>query len=359
MLKRAAALLFVCASTAPWIGCGTTKSKYLYAALPSASELVAYREDPNSGVLTALSFSPITAGPGVESVAVHPSKQFLYAVNSGEIPQGDVSLYTISTAGVLTEVTPRTPVGTTPTLLAIDSAGSYLYVGNTGSQDISVFSINPTSGALTLIPQLGSSPTARLGIAPLNMKLSPSGNVLYVTGAGNPSYIEVFSVAGGVLTFVQSVQPGTNPYGLVIDPSGAHLYTANTGANSISEYSIASNGSLTELSGSPLGETFASPVALLVHKSGKYLFVANQGSSNLAAYTIGSDGGLTLLSNSPFATGAQPSVIAADPSGNYLFVGNQSSPVIESFSLNTSNGTLTAVASYSVANTPTSIAVAP
>src|ERR1700722_16940154 len=113
------------------------------------------------------------------------------------------------------------------------------------------------------------------------MKLAPSGNALYLTGQGNPGYIEVFSLNAGVASLLQVIQPeGTNPYGLAIDPSGAHLYTANTGSNSISEYSIGSDGSLTELSSSPLGEVYSAPLALLVDRSGKYLYVANVGSAN-------------------------------------------------------------------------------
>ncbi len=349
MLKKAAALFLVGAGIATWMGCGTTINRYLYAALPAASQIVAYREDPNAGVLTALSVSPITAGPAVQSIAIHPSKMFLYAANSGE---SDVSLFTISSVGVLTEVTPRTVTGTAPTLLAMDSAGSFLYVANSGTNNISVFSIDASSGQLTPV---GGSPFP-IGIAPLNMKLAPSGNVLYVTGGGSPGYIEVFGLNAGVLSVIQVIQPGTNPYGLAIDPSGSHLYTANTGDNSISEFTINSDGSLTELSGSPIGESYSTPVALLIDKSGQYLYVANAGSSNLGAYSIGSDGSLTLLTNSPFGTGAQPSFIASDPSGKYLFVGNQSSPAIQSFSLDASSGTLTSVATYSVGNTPSSIA---
>jgi 6-phosphogluconolactonase (cycloisomerase 2 family) len=144
---------------------------------------------------------------------------------------------------------------------------------------------------------------------------------------------------------------------MAIAPSGSFLYVANTGDSTISEYSIGSDGTLTELSGSPLGETYASPLSLTIDPSGKYLYAANEGSSNLAAYTIGSDGSLTALTNSPFATGAQPSFVTSDPSGKYIFVGNQSSPAIQSFSLATSTGTLTSVNTYSVGNTAVSIAV--
>ena len=355
MLKKAAALALVGASLTMWVGCTSNSSQYLYATIPASNQIVAFREDPNSGVLTVLSGSPITAGPAVQSIAIHPSKKFLYAANSGE---SDISLFTIASNGALTELPPRKQTGIAPTLLAMDSAGSFLYVANTASANISVFSIDAGSGALN---EVVGSPFST-SLPALNMKLSPSGNVLYVTLGGAPGYIEVFSVDPGGQTLanlIQYLQPGTNPYGLAIDPSGTHLYTANTQDNSIGEYTIGTDGSLTQVLGSPIGQTFAAPTALLVDPSGKYLYVANEGSSNLSAYGIGSDGGLTLLTNSPFATAKEPTFITSDPAGKYLFVGNQSGAVIQSFSLDGSTGTLTSVHSYSVGGTPTSIAVTP
>jgi 6-phosphogluconolactonase len=349
MLKRAMALSLLCAGMAAWISCGTTTSRFLYAAIPAASQILVYREDPNSGVLTALSASPYTAGPAVQALAIHPSKKFLYAANSGS---SDVSLFTIDATGAPTEVTPRTPVGTTPTLMMMDTAGAFLYVGSSGGNgSISAFSIDASSGALTAV---AGSPFL-LGLVPLNMELAPSGSVLYVTGS--PDIVEAFTVSAGVLGASVSTTTGSGPYGLTIDPAGAHLYTANTLDNSVSEFTVNAGGVLTQVAGSPIGQTYLAPLSLLVDNSGKYLFVADEGSSNLGAYAIGSDGSLTLLTNSPFTTASQPNVVVADSSGKYLFVGNQSSPAIQSFSLDTSTGTLTSVASYSVSNTPSSIVI--
>jgi len=358
MLKKAAALLFVCASMATWVGCGSTSSHYLYASIPGSNQIVAYREDPNSGVLTQLTGSPITAGSAVQSIAMHPSGKFLYAANSGDgPPTGDVSLFTISTTGAIAEVTPRTNVGSSPTILAMDSAGAFLYVGNSGSGSISAFSIDSGTGALT---EVAGSPFP-IGMTPINMKVSPSGSTLYVTGGGFPCIIEAFNLNQGVLSVVPGSPffTGRNPFGLTISSSGNILYTANTLDNSISEFTINADGSLTELSGSPIGEQYAAPVTLFIDKSGAYLYVANQGSSNLAAYSIGSDGSLALLTGSPFGTGSQPNSLATDAGGKYLFVGNQQSPVIQSFSLDTGTGALTSVASYSVPGSPTSIALTP
>jgi len=149
MLKKAAGLLLVCASVAVCLSCATTSSHYLYAAQPTANTIVAYREDPNSGVLTLLSVSPIAAGPAVQALALHPSKNYLYAINTQE---NDVSVFSIATSGVLTEVqTPRPKTDTAPTLLAINSAGTFLYIGNAGANDVSVFHIDSGSGQVTLV----------------------------------------------------------------------------------------------------------------------------------------------------------------------------------------------------------------
>ena len=120
MLKKAAALLLVWASIAAWVGCGTTTSKYLFAAIPGSNEIVVFREDPNSGALTQIVGSPITAGQAVQSLALHPSKKYMYAANSGATPTGTVSLFDVSSQGALSEQTPRFNVGTAPTLLTMD-----------------------------------------------------------------------------------------------------------------------------------------------------------------------------------------------------------------------------------------------
>lgn len=356
MLKKAAALFLVCASMAICVGCTTAANHFLYVAIPGSNEIVIYREDPNSGILTQLAGSPITAGSAVQSIVVHPSGKFLFAANAGE---NNVSLFTIGAAtGALNEITPRIVVGTAPTLLAMDSAGTFLYVGNAGSLNISVFSIDAKTNPPTLT-QVAGSPFP-IGMTPFNMKVSPSG-FLYVTGTGTPGFIEAFSLNQGVPSVVQGTPffTGTGPYGLVIAPGGGFLYTANKLDNSISEFTINADGSLTQFSNSPIGEQFAGPLALVIDKSAKYMFVANQGSTNVAAFAIGTNGALTLLATSPFATGAEPSVLAMDPGGSYLFVGNQSSPMVQSFNFNTSNGLLTSVFKYPLPGEPTSIAITP
>jgi 6-phosphogluconolactonase len=359
MLRKAGALLLVCASMGASVGCNffsSNSNQYVYAAIPASDEILAYREDPNSGVLTELAASPITAGPEVQSLVFHPSGKYIYAANPG---QNNVSQFTVNSDGSLTEYTTRANAGSGPNLVAMDPAGAYLYVANSGSTDISVFSI--TSGTGVLQP-VGQSLGGGVGFAPMNMVVSPSGAFLYVTGQSVlGGQVEAFPLSSGQLGFPVSTGTGNNPFGLVINSAGTYLYTGNKADSTISEFQINSDGSLTALPGSPFSYIYQNPLALLIDKSGSYLYAADEGSANLAAFTIGSDGGLTALtSGASFATSSEPNFIATDSGGNFLFVGNQStSPAVESFSLDKSDGTLTEVYTYKVVSTPTSIVTTP
>jgi 6-phosphogluconolactonase len=368
MLQKALVLVFVLASIAVCIGCTGAANHYVYVTLPAANELGVYREDPNSGVLTQIAGSPYSVGDGAHYVVLHPSGKFLYVANPGTAGalENDISLFTIASDGSLTEVFPRASIGqnaSQPQFLVMDPAGKYLYVGNTQSENVSVFSINSSSGVLT---QIANSPFS-IGLPLLNMQLTPSGNYLYISAAssssGLPGWIAGFSVNAGALQRVSlTTSDGVNPYGLAIDPTGNYLYAGNTSSNSISIFSGANTGTLKEVPQfSPFADTYNDPVALLLDSKGQYLYVANQVSNNVAVYSIDSSTGLpTALTTSTttfaFGTESNPSFLSLDPSGKYLFVANQGAAAgIESFGV--SSGNLNSLFTYSVGNTPSSIAV--
>jgi 6-phosphogluconolactonase len=362
MLQKALVLLFVAASIAACVSCGSTSSHYIYATIPVANQILAYREDPNSGVLTQISGSPYSVGEGAISLVLHPSGKFLYVANPGVggIAENDISLFNIASDGGLTEVTPRTsvaPAASQPQRVLMDPAGAYLYVMN-ASGSISVFSIDSSSGALTQVP---NSPFS-IGALPLNMVLSPSGNFLFVSLPSlQNGLIATLSVTAGQLSLLGTISSdGGNPYGLAINTAGTDLYVANTTSNSISVFAIDSSGVLTEIQGSPINAGYSSPVAMIFDPSGTYLYVANQVSNNVAAFSIDSNGQPTALTTSTttnaFGTESSPTVLAEDSTGKYLYVGNQGSTAgIQGFSI--SNGSLTAITTYSLGNTPTSIAI--
>jgi 6-phosphogluconolactonase len=93
--------------------------------------------------------SPFGAGTHCWAVAVDPTGKFLYAANK---TSNDISAYTINaTSGALTPVkgSPfgagrrRGPIG-----VAVDPTGKFLYLTNYRSNDVSAYTINAISGAL-------------------------------------------------------------------------------------------------------------------------------------------------------------------------------------------------------------------
>ncbi len=358
MLKKATALLVVGLSAATWTGCGATSNHYVFATIPATNQVVVFREDPNSGVLTVLVNGPFTTGIAPAAILLHPSGKYLYVANSGE---GDVSLFSIApSTGALTELSRTRTKGSTPELMVMDAAGGFLYVADPISQYLSVFSF-ASDGTLTELS------TNQLGISPTGLALSP-GKFVFIGGSlqqvgQQVGQVEVWGLNSGTPTTLVGLFPtaaNATASGLVLDSTGSYLYVANgNGSNSISEFSIGSGGILSQLPGFPLGEPTGatSPVSLLIDPSGKYLYVANQGSNNLGAYSVVTGGGLTVLQNSPFGTIKGPTSLAADPNGKYLMVGSQSGGSIEVFLLDGSNGTLGEVASYATGGFPSSIAV--
>jgi 6-phosphogluconolactonase len=358
MLRKLFVVVFLVASLAFSLSCGKSGNHYLYVTIPATNQLAVFREDPYSGILTQLAESPYTVGSGAQAVVVHPSNKYLYVANAGQ-GENDISLFDINSDGTVSEVTPRTPVGSLPFFLAMDPAGAYLYVANVLSNTVSVLSIDSSSGSLT---QIHGSPF-ETNLAAKNMQIAPSGKFLYISApiqSGNQSLgaVAVFSLNAGVPTLVGlTTTADNNPSGLAISPNGSYLYTANATANSISIYSISSAGTLTQVIGSPLSANFQRPVAVTVDPKGQYLYVANQGSNNIASFSISSTTGFpAAVTDSPFACESSPSFVLLDPTSSYLYVGNQASGSgVEGFGV--SAGSLNTIASYSVGNTPSSIAI--
>jgi YVTN family beta-propeller protein len=86
-------------------------------------------------------------------IAIHPSGKFAYVTNSGS---NSVSMYTINaTTGDLT------PIGTiateqSPTSIAIHPSGKFAYVTNSGSNSVSMYSVDGSTGTLSLIGTIGT-----------------------------------------------------------------------------------------------------------------------------------------------------------------------------------------------------------
>jgi 6-phosphogluconolactonase len=321
-------LLFCLAGCSNNSRSATTGISYLYVTAQANTTISAYTVTQSSGALTTIG-NALGTGSVPSAIAVTPSGSALFVANTGS---SNISSYSINSDGTLTAASATTAAGTTPTGLAIDSGGKFLFVANQGSSDVSVYSINGTG--LTQVP---GSPFTTI----------PSG---------------------------LSYPNGTLPAAVAVSASGKFLYVANQLANFVSAFSINStSGAL-----SPLGVPFyddgqTSPSGLAVTPNGGFLYVANAGanSNNISAYAICDnvvnscanpntpDGTLTRVTGSPFPAGLAPVAIAFDPGFNFAYVVDKGSNTISQYSYGPESGVLTPLSpgTISTGATPVSIAI--
>jgi hypothetical protein len=173
------------------------------------------------GRLTAAPGSPFPAqgvGPfGSEFRPTNPDQLFVSNAHNGA-GAGTVSAFRDSAKGALSSIgsSPFADLQTAPCWVEITHDGRFLFTVNTGSGEISRYSIAP-GGALTL---LGSTPVgATGGVGAVDARLSPGGRTLYVDES-RIGAVGAFAVSGGNLTELSSspasLPAGATPAGIVV-----------------------------------------------------------------------------------------------------------------------------------------------
>jgi len=316
--------------------------------------------EKTTGDLQALPVFSFATSPRPVSIALHPSKNFLYVPN---LTSNTVSGFNIDhVAGVLTQVgtaVPPTPacapgVCSNPVSAAISSSGQFLFLLNQGTaspavpSSISVFSIDTTRGLLTPIAGSPFSFASLSAPNPQFIVASPTAGFLYVSD-GASGTISIFSIgASGTLTEIApalSIGAGATATGITIDSKGQFLYAADSANNKIASFSIAAGGGLSPVAGSPFAAG-TKPVAVAVDSTASFLYAANQGSNNVSAFKINA-GALTEISGSPYAVitngsvgTPQPIFLTLDVSNKFLYVANLGTSSISAFGVKSADGTL-------------------
>jgi hypothetical protein len=187
------------------------------------------------------------------------------------------------------------------------------------------------------------------------IRISPNGKFL-ATGlflAGSSGSIGMWAIgSNGTLTSVPGSPFAGSGAGSVagIDINGASTLLFASLANSLGStivdvFSIASNGGLTQIVGSPFTFNGQNSNVPLLSPNGKFLFVSNQFTDSqvgsITALNVAANGSLSQVSGSPFANpgGFLPSGLGTDAAGKFLFAANFNDTV-SVFSVG-SNGTLT------------------
>ena len=318
------------------------------------------RLDLASGALTRPELAGETASPSF--LAVHPSQNFLYAINEiGNFQgkeSGSVSAFTIDrNTGRLTALNQQPSVGRGPAHLVVDKAGRNVLVANYGGGSVAVVPIG-TDGALkppsAFIQHTGGSvdPERQKGPHAHSINLDPANRFAYAADLGlDKVLVYRFDADKGSLVandppFAQ-VAAGAGPRHFAIHPNG-FAYVINEMSVTVTAFRRdIERGSLTELqtiSTLPPGqgvESGFSTADVQVHPSGRFLYGSNRGHDSIVVFAIDQKSGrLTYVENRP-TQGSTPRGFGIDPSGSYLLAANQRSDSVVVFRIDKQTGRLT------------------
>jgi 6-phosphogluconolactonase len=299
---------------------------YVTSSKSSPGQITAYKVDSQAGALIPITELPYSSGGQnpVADVASANGKN-LYVVNHDS---NAVVVFAISTDGSLAQQQSCTTPGTFPTQLAINKAGTYLYVVETYQPG---FNANkPGPGALVVYPV---NATGQLGA---------TGSLCQ-------------PVANGANTFFPV---GNNPVAVNVLASENYVYAVNENDATISDFQVGSSGALTLVATYPVG---VAPNAISSDPTSRFLYVTDGAANQLIGFLIQTNG--TLISmQQPFKTDVLPDSVEVDPRGIYVYVANYNANDVSAYTINRATGNATQISgstTYGVDTGPTCVLIEP
>lgn len=331
--------------------------KFAYVANSGSNNVSMYTIDALRGALTLIGTIP--AGIAPASVGIDPSGKFVYVANGGFGPNtASVSMYAINgTTGALTPagaVSENCPTELcTASSLTVHPSGKFAYVGDGyPGENVSMFAIDPNTGALTFLGTIGASSPD--GSNSMEVAMHPSGKFAYAVGDSCAldtfdGYVSTYSIdltSGALSSAGSPVAAGVCPSSVAVDPLGRFVYvTDNSGLNGHQDDNVAMyaiNGTTGALTFIGYAGTGMGPSFVAVDPTGKFAYVTNSLSNDVSMYTIdGTTGALTSIGT--IAAGTGPVSVAVDATGKFAYVANSGSNNVSMYSIDATTGALTLI----------------
>ena len=223
------------------------------------------------------------------SVVLSDDGRWLLVVNAGS---DEVSLFAVQPDGL--RLADRAGSGgSKPTSVAV--SGAIVYVLNNGTPNISGFHL--ADGKLAALA--GSArPLSGADADPAQISFTPGGGALIVTERGTNSIssyvIDQRGYTKGPTTIKSS---GQTPYGFGVTKDGSLIvseaFGGAMGAAAASSYAMSRAGELTMVSGS-VGDTRSEVCWVALTKDNRFAYVTNFGDGTVSCYEITADGSLNL-----------------------------------------------------------------
>jgi YVTN family beta-propeller protein len=228
-----------------------------------------------------------------------------WAASFAYVPQADskaVAVIDTSTDQVVATVT----VGDKPYGVAINPAGTRVYVGSLNDGTVSVIDTSTNQVIGTVV--------AGAGNLVQGIVVSPDGTRVYAVVGNNT--VAVIDASTNTVVGAPIPVPG-NPIGLAVSPSGDRVYTANFGGDSVSIIDTTSTPA--QVTSVALGAG-KGPVDLVLDAGRNRLYVVNNLDRSLSVVNTQDRSVTTPVTN--LAGGSNH--VALDPGGTFLYVASLS-----------------------------------
>jgi len=298
------------AGTQPFsIAIDSTRGNMYVTNIAAANYLTQFSIGANGSLTQVATYNGNFFNPAF--LTLDRTNSYLYVANLDN--PNAVNEYQIGTGGALTYIGSVSQGFTTPYHLVVDPSNRWLYVLGAFTSNVVQYSINASTGALTYVTSVAIPGGGTTAFIPELIAIDPAGTHAYVSAQYNNSQtidgeVMEYSIdpTSGNLTLINTVAAQAYARSIVVDPTGSYVYVANVYGNSISEYSVGASG----LQGLTTISTGAgsNPSALNLDPSGQYVYASLQGTNTIVEYSINADGTLNFLSST--STGSGPDWVA-------------------------------------------------
>lgn len=226
--------------------------RFLYAVDLGTGELYTFTTAP-SGTLTATSTVSVGA-TGPRNVIADPTGQFLYVADKDS---STVSVFQINPlSGVPTLTSTAAVAAADPYALSFDASGNVLYVTSLGPKPangapasngtVTAFRIDPVSGGLSLVGAQATGPEPE--------SVASAGGSLFVVDSGSDQ-ITPYTIdsASGALTPLSAFAVTAYPYQLTVDASQTFALLTGGTNGLVVPYAIAPGGQMNALTAASVG----------------------------------------------------------------------------------------------------------
>jgi len=337
--------------------CGGGTIAYLWVLGQQYNQIASFKVDDFTGNLTQTPHQPFASqGSNPVTILVKAGGRFVYVLNEGTQPQSctdpttctlhwtnsGISVFSVGGDGTLVYLQHYDSQGFDPIWMQFDATNSYVYVldkysksGN-GNGSITAFSIDPTTGRLTLVLNTQSVPNSpaptywEVGQTPLQMK--QAGSCLFTVNSADQSITPYSLGGGGQLVNVTTGKIATNANRISsINGNGSYVILTDTGNNTILPYSIGSACTLSLTLGGvqPNASGTSNPTYSFISSNNKFLYILNQSTtsttvtqpfSSITGFLIQSSNSLSPLTGSPYPVDAGPVCMVQDPTNKYMYI---------------------------------------